>query len=261
MPEGDTIHNLADRLRPVLAGQVLTGSDIRVPRYATVNLAGREVTSVTARGKHLLIDADGAVVHSHLKMEGAWQVYREGERWRRPAHTARAILRVNGASAVGFSLGIVEVLTRQEVERRLVHLGPDPLGPDWDAMLAAENLASDPDRPIGVALLDQRNLAGVGNVFRNELCFIGGVHPKTPVAQCGDMLRWADESARLLRANIGRTVRLTTGVDRNGMRAYVYNRARRPCLRCGTPIRAGSLGTDANAERSIWWCPKCQAQS
>ncbi|KXP12710.1 DNA glycosylase [Tsukamurella pulmonis] len=258
MPEGDTVHNLADRLRPVVDGKVLTACDIRVPRYATVDLRGRTVDSVTARGKHLLIDAGGAVIHSHLKMEGEWHVYRPGERWRRPAHTARAVLAVDGAQIVGFSLGTCEILTRAEAEAALAHLGPDPLGPDWDADRAAANLAAEPARPVGHALLDQRNLAGVGNVYRNELCFLHGAHPATPVGEAGDMRGWADDAARLLRANLGRSRRVTTGVDRNGLRAFVYGRARRPCLRCGTTIVAGALGGEGEAERAIWWCPRCQ---
>ncbi|BDH55546.1 Fpg/Nei family DNA glycosylase [Tsukamurella sp. PLM1] len=269
MPEGDTVHNLAARLRPVLAGNVLTACDIRVPRYAGVDLTGRTVGSVTARGKHLLIDADGAVIHSHLKMEGQWHVYRPGERWRRPAHTARAVLAVAGAQVVGFSLGKLEVLTPAEADGALAHLGPDPLGPDWNPARVAANLAAEPGRPVGLALLDQRILAGVGNVYRNELCFLSGAHPATPVEGCGDLRALAGDAARLLRANLGHGRRVTTGVDRNGMRArgaasgpahFVYDRARRPCLRCGTAIVAGSLGGAGDPERTIWWCPRCQPQ-
>lgn len=259
MPEGDTVHDLAARLRPVLAGKVLTACDIRVPRYASVDLTGRTVESVTARGKHLLIAVEGAVIHSHLKMEGHWRVHRPGERWRRPAHTARAVLAVDGAQVVGFSLGTLEILTPAEADGALAHLGPDPLGPDWDAARAAANLAAEPSRPVGLALLDQRNLAGVGNVYRNELCFLRGVHPATPVADCGDPAAWAELAARLLRANLGRSRRVTTGAAR-GPAHFVYDRARRPCLRCGTAIAAGSLGAPDEAERAIWWCPRCQPE-
>ncbi|KXO97907.1 Fpg/Nei family DNA glycosylase [Tsukamurella pseudospumae] len=260
MPEGDTVHNLAAHLRPVLVGRVLTACDIRVPRFAAVDLTGRTVDTVTARGKHLLFAVGGAVIHSHLKMEGDWQVHRTGERWRRPAHTARAVLAVDGAQVVGFSLGILEILTPAEADGALAHLGPDPLGPDWDPAVAATNLAAEPGRPVGLALLDQRNLAGVGNVYRNELCFLRGVHPAIPVGECGDMTAWVEEAARLLRANLGRSRRVTTGVDRNGMRHFVYDRARRPCLRCGSAIRVGSLGGAGDPERSIQWCPRCQPQ-
>ncbi|WP_019201026.1 Fpg/Nei family DNA glycosylase [Tsukamurella sp. 1534] len=258
MPEGDTVHNLADRLGAALTGRRLTGCDIRVPRYATVDLSGRTVDAVTARGKHLLIRAGDAVLHSHLKMEGEWHLYRPGARWRRPAHTARVVLATEDAQAVGFSLGTVDVLTEREADGALAHLGPDPLGPDWDAGRAAANLGGDPERAVGHALLDQRNLAGVGNVYRNELCFLRGAHPSAPVRDCGDLLAWAEDAARLLRANRGRTIRVTTGVDRNGLRAFVYDRAKRPCLRCGTTIRAGLLGAGDEPERSIFWCPSCQ---
>jgi len=273
VPEGDTVHNLADKLRPVLAGKVLTACDIRVPRFAGVDLTGRTVGEITARGKHLLMAVDGAVIHSHLKMEGEWHVYRPGERWRRPGHTARAVLGVDGAQVVGFSLGTLEILTTAEADGALARLGPDPLGPDWDADRAASNLAAVPARPVGLALLDQRVLAGVGNVYRNELCFLRGVHPATPVVACGDPRAWVDEAARLLRANLGRARRVTTGVGRNGLRArgagsaargpdhFVYDRARRPCLRCGSAIVAGSLGGAAEAERAIWWCPRCQVRT
>lgn len=259
MPEGDTLHNLAARLRPVLLGKTLTGCDIRVPRYAAVDLTGRTVDAVTARGKHLLIAAGGAVIHSHLTMEGYWEVYRPGERWRRPGHTARAVLTVDGAQVVGFSLGVLEILTPIEADGALAHLGPDPLGPEWDPARAAANLAAEPLRPVGLALLDQRNLAGVGNVYRNELCFLRGVHPSRPVRDCGDPELWVDEAARLLRANLGRAIRVTTGVDRPGMRAFVYNRARRQCLRCGAAVVAGTLGGATDPDRTIWWCPRCQA--
>ncbi|TWS22533.1 Fpg/Nei family DNA glycosylase [Tsukamurella sputi] len=252
------MHNLANRLRPVLAGKILTACDIRVPRYATVDLTGREVESVTARGKHLLVGVGGAVIHSHLKMEGEWHVYRPGERWRRPGHTARAVLGVDGAQVVGFSLGTLEILTPAEADGALAHLGPDPLGQDWDADRAAANLAAEPDRSVGLALLDQRVLAGVGNVYRNELCFLRGVHPATPVGECGDPRAWVDEAERLLRANLGRTRRVTTGVDRDGLRVFVYGRARRSCLRCGTVVAAGTLGGAEEYDRAIWWCPRCQ---
>jgi endonuclease-8 len=271
MPEGDTVHAAAARLHTALAGRTVLRSELRVPRYATVDLRGRRVTQVLARGKHLLIRFDGADVagvrrgdpaltlHSHLKMEGRWDVYAPGQRWRRPAYTARAVLRVDGAEAVGFELGTVELFPTVTEPQRLPPLGPDPLGPDWDPKIAARNLAADPERAIGHALLDQSLLAGIGNVYRNELCFRHRRHPGTPVGECGDPAGWVEDAHRLLSLNLGRSMRVTTGVDRPGRRLFVYDRARRPCLRCGELIAVGALGGPGEYERTIWWCPRCQS--
>lgn len=264
MPEGDTVFRTAARLRAALEGQQLTGCDIRVPRYATVDLTGSTVDTVLARGKHLLIRLGENSIHTHLKMEGAWEVYRSPARWRHPAHTARIVLRVPGTEAVGFALGVTELIPVADEEAAIGPLGPDLLGPDWDADLAAANLRRDPDRPIGLALLDQRLLAGIGNVYRCELCFLRGVHPATPVARAGDPAAWVDLAHRLLVANRDRAVRITTGDRRRGRSTWVYERARRPCLRCGTIIRTDTLGgahpgrPPGDEERMMRWCPGCQ---
>ncbi|GAA4384627.1 DNA-formamidopyrimidine glycosylase family protein [Tsukamurella soli] len=266
MPEGDTVFRTAQRLDAALAGRVLTGCDLRVPRYATVDLSGRRVDGVVSRGKHLLIRLGDSSIHSHLKMEGVWHVYRAGERWRRPAHTARAVLRVGDAgsggdsvrAAVGFSLGVLAVVPREREEAAIGPLGPDLLGPDWDEGLAAANLGADPERPVGLALLDQRVMAGIGNEYRSEICFLRGVLPSTPVGEAGDPAAWAALAHRLLAANRDRPVRTTTGIDRDGARTWVYDRARRVCRRCGTPVQVGRLGEGADRERTVWWCPSCQ---
>ncbi|WP_024794817.1 DNA-formamidopyrimidine glycosylase family protein [Tomitella biformata] len=253
MPEGDTVYRTAAALHAALAGKVLTRCDIRVPRYATVDLSGHVVDEVIPRGKHLLIRVGDATIHSHLKMEGAWHVYRPGQRWRRPAFAARAVLGVAGAQAVGFDLGILEVIERRAEHGAVGHLGPDLLGPDWDSDLAAANLARDGDRAIGEALLDQSVLAGVGNIYRSELCFLRGVRPETPVARAGDPARWAALAHRLLTFNKDRVVRVTTGDLRRPL--WVYGRGGRACLRCGAVIAEGALGEPA---RGIFWCPRCQ---
>lgn len=258
MPEGDTVWQAAARLRTALAGKALTVSDFRVPRYATVDLTPGPVEEVLSRGKHLLIRIGESTVHTHLKMEGAWHVYPAGTRWRRPGWQARVLLGTDDFLAVGFQLGIVEVVPRADEAGVVGHLGPDLLGPDWDAGRAAANLAADPGRPIGLALLDQRVMAGVGNVYRNELCFLRGVHPATPVAAAGELLDWAELAHRLLVANRDRTVRVTTGDRRRGRTTWVYGRAGRPCLRCGTLVESGPLGDDAAPERQIFWCARCQ---
>lgn len=254
MPEGDTVWQTANRLHAALTGGILTVCDIRVPRYATVDLSGRTVDKVLSRGKHLLIRVGAHSIHTHLKMEGAWHVYRPGARWTRPGFQARIVLGTDTAVAVGFSLGVTEVLDRAAEDSAVGHLGPDLLGPDWDPELAVRNIVRDGQRPIGLALLDQRNLAGLGNVYRNELCFLRGVHPRTPVEQVQDIPAMIDLAYRMLQANKDRVARTTTGDRRPGRRMWVYGCAGKPCLRCGTLV----VGEDTSLERRIYVCPHCQ---
>ncbi|ANP49874.1 endonuclease-8 [Streptomyces griseochromogenes] len=259
MPEGDTVWQAARRLHEALAGKVLTRSDFRVPKYATIDLTGRTVLGTTPRGKHLLTRFEGGLtLHTHLRMEGAWKVYGTDERWRGgPAHQIRAILGTTDRTAVGYRLQVLEFLRTGEEERVVGHLGPDLLGPDWDPERALANLLSDPARPLGEALLDQRNLAGIGNVYKSELCFLLGVTPWLPVGALP-----ADRAAqlpvlakKLLEANRDRPVRQTTGVHRQDL--FVYGRAPRPCLRCRTSVRVADQG-DGSRERPTYWCPACQ---
>ncbi|MEU6284680.1 DNA-formamidopyrimidine glycosylase family protein [Streptomyces sp. NPDC047028] len=259
MPEGDTVWQAARRLHSALAGEVLTRSDFRVPKYATVDLTGRKVLDAVARGKHLLTRFEGGLtLHTHLRMEGAWKVYGEGERWRGgPGHQIRAILAAAGRTAVGYRLPVLEFLRTAEEERAVGHLGPDLLGPDWDAGRALSNLLAEPSRPLGEALLDQRNLAGIGNVYKSELCFLLGVTPWLPVGALPEdyAARLPALAKKLLEANRDRPVRQTTGVRHHDL--FVYGRAPRPCLRCGTPVRVADQG-DGSQERPTYWCPSCQ---
>ncbi|WP_136709860.1 DNA-formamidopyrimidine glycosylase family protein [Agromyces sp. H66] len=257
MPEGDTVHQAARRLAEALAGRVVTRSDFRVPAYATVDLAGETVHSVAARGKHLLMRVGDRVVHSHLKMEGEWGVFRPGERWRRPAHRARVVIETSDAVAVGFDLGVLEVFPADEEADRMAYLGPDLLGPDWDADDAVRRIAASPDVPIAVALGEQRNLAGLGNVYVNELCYLRGVLPTRPVSTV-DLPPLVDLASRVIRANRDRVSRTTTGVDRRGERLWVYGRGGEPCRRCGTRIEHGRLGRNELELRETYWCPRCQ---
>ncbi|MDI9914787.1 DNA-formamidopyrimidine glycosylase family protein [Rhodococcus sp. IEGM 1379] len=258
MPEGDTVWQTAHALRAALEGKILTACDVRVPRYATVDLTGTRVDSVVSRGKHLLIRVDDASIHTHLKMEGAWQIYRTGERWRRPAHQARIILATEDAVAVGFSLGITEILDRNQEDSVIGHLGPDLLGPNWNPTQALANLRAVGIQPIGTALLDQRVLAGLGNIYRNEICFLRGLHPRTPTADVPDLDAVVDLSFRIIDANKTRRVRVTTGDTRRGRETWVYGRAGKPCRRCGTRILDDLLGPDQLTERQIFFCPSCQ---
>ncbi|MCI4045826.1 DNA-formamidopyrimidine glycosylase family protein [Streptomyces sp. TRM75563] len=296
MPEGDTVLQTAARLHEALAGQVLTRSDLRVPRFATADLTGRTVLDVTARGKHLLTRIEGGLtLHSHLRMDGSWRVYAPDERWRGgPGHQIRAILGNAEHTAVGYRLPVLELLRTSEESRAVGHLGPDLLGPDWDPGLAVDHLLAAPERPLGEALLDQRNLAGIGNVYKCELCFLARITPWIPVGALPDgvLPRLVTLAERLLHANRDRPTRTTTITSelrtppapstspgpaprpapvpspttaadlrprtrapvRVQERLYVYGRARRPCLRCGAPIRLADQD-----DRPTYWCPGCQS--
>jgi len=257
VPEGDTVYRSARNLAEVLDGTVLTRCDIRVPNFATVDLTGETVHEVVTRGKHLLMRVGEFTLHSHLKMEGSWHIYREGSRWRRPAFQARAIIANEQVTAVGFELGLFEVIRTADEDEVVGYLGPDLLGPDWDAQVALENIRSQPEREIGLALLDQRNLAGLGNVYRCELCFLRGVLPTRPVAEVNDLERMVALGKKLIEANKNRVERTTTGTLR-GATDWVYGREGKPCLRCGTRIMRGELGNTELQLRDTYWCPHCQ---
>ncbi|MFJ9247395.1 Fpg/Nei family DNA glycosylase [Streptomyces sp. NPDC101776] len=290
MPEGDTVWQSAKRLHTALAGKVLTRSDLRVPKYATADLTGRTVLDVTPRGKHLLTRIEGGLtLHSHLRMDGTWRVYANGQRWSGggPAHQIRVILGTADRTAVGYRLPVLELLRTTEEHRAMGHLGPDLLGPDWNPERALANLLAGPARPLGEALLDQRNLAGIGNIYKSELCFLLGATPWLPVgALPSDRATKLPAIAKLLlEANRDRPVRNTTSTvttssrnqaritdpgataTHNAPRArppaahtpdlFVYGRAPRPCLRCNTPIRTADQG-DGSRDRPTYWCPTCQ---
>ncbi|MFJ2652012.1 DNA-formamidopyrimidine glycosylase family protein [Streptomyces sp. NPDC087420] len=264
MPEGDTVYQAARRLHGALAGHRLVRSDLRVPALATADLAGRTVLDVTPRGKHLLTRVEGGwTLHSHLRMDGAWKVYEPGAPWRGgPGHEIRAVLATADRTAVGYRLPVLELLRTGEEDRVVGHLGPDLLGPDWDADEALRRLLADPDRPIGSALLDQRNLAGIGNVFMAELCFLARVTPWTRVGDCAAIERLVPAAKRLLEANRASVDRTTTSAAvraRSTHRLYVYGRAGRSCLVCGTPVRVASeTHGRIGRERPTYWCPRCQ---
>ncbi|MCU1405542.1 MAG: glycosylase [Glaciihabitans sp.] len=259
MPEGDTVFRSARALNGAMAGQVLEVCDIRVPAFATVDLSGETVDEVVSVGKHLLHRIGDSTIHSHLKMEGSWHLYRPGTRWRRPAHQARAVLATKDWVAVGFSLGKLEVLPRATEDDVVGYLGPDLLGPSWDAGEALLRLDADPARPIGLALLDQRIMAGLGNVYRAELCVLRGVLPTRPVGEVADHAGLIALAHRVILANRDRNERTTTGDTRPGRMTWVYGRAGKPCLRCGTRIQSGSLGDNPLAERVTFYCPHCQS--
>jgi endonuclease-8 len=257
VPEGDTVWRAARHLDRALSGSPLVASDFRVPALATVDLAGEPVHATLSRGKHLLTRIGVHTLHTHLKMEGSWHLYRPGSRWRRPAHEARVVLRTEEWTAVGFALGVVEIVDRDAEHTVVGHLGPDLLGPDWDEDEALHRLLADPQRPVADALLDQRNLAGLGNLYKNELCFLAGVHPRHPVGEVPDLRRLVRRSRSALEANKERVEQTMTGDLRRGQQHWVYRRERQPCRRCGTRVQVAMQGA-ATQERATYWCPVCQ---
>lgn len=257
MPEGDTVYRTVAQLNRALADDTVTRWDLRVPSFATTDLRGEQIHEVVARGKHILHRVGDFTLHTHLKMEGSWHLYRPGSPWRRPDYTVRAIVGTETWTAVGFELGVTELIPRDREDDVVGHLGPDLLGPDWNAREAIDRLNSDPARPVAVALLDQRNLAGLGNEYVNELCFLRGALPTRPIGEV-DVPRAVELAHRLIHANRDRTERTTTGDLRPGRQVWVYGREGKPCRRCGTRIRTGELGANELALRVTYWCPYCQ---
>jgi endonuclease-8 len=259
MPEGDTILRTARTLDRALAGRA-------VVRFEAPRLAGRRpapgaaVTGVEARGKHLLIHFDdGLSLHTHLRMNGSWHLYRPGMPWRKSPGAARVVLEVDSAVAVCFSAPVVEILSEPHRHPALAALGPDLAreGADIGEAVARMERLLPPDREIGDVLLDQRVACGVGNVYKSEVLFACGVDPSMPLAELSPARRrhLIEEASRLLRANLDGWPRATMMTSGKGVLA-VYGRAGRPCRRCGTPVRSRRQGDGA---RVTYWCPTCQA--
>jgi endonuclease-8 len=255
MPEGDTVWLTARRLHEALAGRPLTHSDFRVPGLATTDLRGRQVHEAVPRGKHLLIRVEGGLsIHTHLRMEGSWRIRRPSARPPRDHRIRLALANVEWL-ALGYSLGVVELLRTAEEGRAVGHLGPDLLGPDWDPAEAVRRLGEEPDRAIGEALLDQRCLAGIGNLYKCEVLFLRGVWPWTPVRDVPDLAGLTTLAQRLLETNRARWAQSSTGSLARGETTYVHGRRGAPCRRCGRPIRKVDQG-----ERLTYWCPSCQPE-
>jgi endonuclease-8 len=257
VPEGDTILSAARRVSAALVGKPIVEIETPQPRHALdrwpERLGGRAVRSVDARGKHLFIRFEGDLtLHSHLRMTGQWGVYRRGERWRRSPRRAWLVLRTEQHEVVEFDGPVLELMTdsRTRFDRRLATLGPDLLAPDFDERRFLELLrAGDQSRGLGEALLDQRDIAGVGNMWKAEGCFLAGIDPWRRLSDVSDTeaLAVVHELRPLMRASAeGR---------RPGPR-WVFDRAGLPCRRCATPIRARGQGDD---NRTTYWCQACQA--
>ena len=261
MPEGDTVWRACQRLNQALAGQELVRTDFRVPSLATTDLNGRTMQEVVARGKHILMRISGGLtLHSHFRMDGSWHLYRPGERWRGgPDHEIRVVLETSPWTAVGYRLPVLDLVATGKEDTVVGHLGPDLLSPSFDRALAIANVESDPGRTISEALLDQRNLAGIGNFYRTEVCFLLGLHPWRPV-EAVDVPAAIDLSRKLMKANVRNGTQVSTGVDRPGQRTWVFERAGKACRRCGTRILTATLG-EPPRDRVTYWCPACQPEN
>jgi endonuclease-8 len=257
MPEGDTIHHAALRVGEALVGKQIVGIETPQRRHLLdrwpERLSGRAVRAVDARGKHLFLRFDGDLtLHSHLRMGGMWGVYRRGERWRRSAHRAWLVIRTSDHEVVQFDGPVLELMTegRTRFDPRLANLGPDVLSDDFDDRGYLRRLREDdPTRPFGDALLDQRTLSGVGNIWRSEACFHAGVDPHRQLKDVSD-----EEALAAVRA-IGPLMRRSAegrGFDTD---MWVYRRVGRPCRRCDAPIKSGRIGDD---NRTAYWCASCQ---
>jgi endonuclease VIII len=258
MPEGDSVFQAAQRLHAALAGQVLEVADLRWPSLATADLVGDTTIEVVAIGKHILQRLDsGRTLHSHLKMEGRWRVRpREpGQRWGDPA--VRVVIATGSHVAVGTRLGMLDLVATRDEHTLVGHLGPDVLGSAWDAERAVANLASQPEEAIAAALLDQRNLAGLGTVYVAETLFLQRLSPWTPVGEISPE-RLAGTVARahtLLSANKDTYARTITGSRVEGQQDYVHGRSGLPCRRCGTTVEVAPL---EGGGRVIFFCRTCQ---
>ncbi len=257
MPEGDTIHYAVRRIRPVLEGRVPEEILTPHPRHRLdrwpERLSGRVVRAVDAHGKHLFIRFEGDLtLHSHLRMTGLWGVYAQGRRWRRSPKRAWLVLRGEGADVVQFDGPVLELMTeaRTRSDPRLTALGQDVLGETFDMeRFLARLRADDPSRPIGDALLDQRTVAGIGNLWKAEVCFAAAIDPWRRLAEVSDeeavgLVKLAREQMRV-SAERGFSARPRT----------VYKRAGLPCPRCGTIISERGQWED---NRTTYWCPGCQ---
>jgi endonuclease VIII len=210
------------------------------------------------RGKHLLVRTDGEVsVHSHLGMDGAWRLYTPGERWRGRAFEVRGVLCTEHHVAVGHRLRRLEVIRTSIEAEVLRHLGPDVLGPAWDAAEATRRLIASPEREVGDALIDQSVMAGPGNVYRSEVCFLAGIDPRISVGDVPEPAALVELMKSLMDRNRGGGRRVTTEDPRAGHELWVYGRRGRPCRRCGTPIRSFMQGDGPG--RVVYVCPRCQA--
>ena len=260
MPEGDTIHHAARRIGAVLAGRVPDAIETLHPRFGRdrwpERLAGRRVESVDAIGKHLLLRFEGGlVIHSHLRMTGAWRVLKRGQPWPRSSRSAWLVIRQSEDEVVQFNGPVLELLTatRVRTDPRLANLGPDLVArqPFDEVRFLRRLREDDPTRAFGDALLDQHIVAGIGNFWKSEGCWLAQVDPWRPIAKVRD-----DEALAVVRA-IRPLMQRSAEDGRQSLFRTIYDKAGSPCPRCGAPalIQARGQGDD---NRTTYWCPGCQ---
>ena len=273
MPEGDTIHRAAQTLHRALAGQRVVRFESVLPALTRIHedspLTGQTIQAVAARGKHLLMQfSGGQTLRTHMRMNGSWHIYRPGERWQRPRRDMRIVVATDRFEAVGFNIPVAEFIDSSRIRKHdeLRRLGPDLLGEQFDRAEAIRRLSARADTAAGDALLNQRVVAGIGNVYKAEVLFACGVNPFTLVRELSaeQASCLIDTALKFLRMNVSGTLapmttyrgyRKTTRRDDPRERLWVYGRARLPCRRCGTPVRVKKQGSDA---RLTYWCPRCQ---
>ncbi len=241
-----------------LQGKRLTKTDFRVPSLATADLSGSSVVDVVPRGKHMLTRLDnGLTLHTHFRMDGTWHIYRPGQRWRggKP-HEVRVVLETDERVAVGFRLPVVELLPTAEEDKVVGHLGPDVLSEEWNPSVAERNVSAS-EASIFEALHDQRNVAGLGNIYCNETLFRARVNPWMLARSVDDVPALLDIGRKLMTANLTSWHQSTTGDTRPGTKHWVFERTGQPCRKCGTPIRSAVHSTRPEA-RLTYWCPSCQ---
>jgi endonuclease-8 len=260
VPEGDTVWRTAHRLDKALAGGEVVLCDLRFPEVATADLRATTTLEVVSRGKHLLHRfSNGLTLHSHLRMEGQWRVEApdHAARWLR-RDDLRAAIGTASWTALGLRLGMVDLVPTNEEATLVDHLGPDLLGADWDLSTAAANVRGS-GTTIGAALLDQRNLAGIGTLWASESLFLSRVGPWTPSAEVSEdnLLAVITRAHDLLDQARHHAVQSSTGIRRRGEESYVHARSGRPCRRCGTTVRVAMIGPPTR-ERTMFYCPGCQ---
>lgn len=261
MPEGDTVFRTASRLNSALAGEPLTACDLRWPQLSTLDFRGVTTTEVVSRGKNILQRlANGVTVHSHLRMEGQWRVdVTDRVTARQLANPQiRAVVGTAAWTAFGLRLGDLHAVETADEGRLVGHLGPDVLGPDWDPAEAARRLHASPTT-IGAALLDQRNLAGVGTLYAAEALFLERLPPWAPAVELDDreVAALVERAHTLLDVGRRHAVQTTTGSQRRGQTSWVHSRSGLPCRRCGDTVRVAIIGA-APRERTMFYCPRCQ---